>query len=65
MFSASTAPAAILELSGIDLDARQASSLAVSLCSLVQEQTGMTTDRVFIIFTSVERQMWGWNAGTF
>lgn len=65
MFAGSKAPAAILELSGIDLDKAQASRLAGSLCSLLEEQAQVAKDRVFIIFTSVERRMWGWNATTF
>lgn len=65
MFAGSTEPAAMLELSGIDLQAEQAPPLAASLCSLMHAQAQVAEDRVFIIFTSVERQMWGWNAGTF
>lgn len=65
MFAATTAPAAILELAGIDLDESQAPRLAASLCSLLEEQAEVPKDRVFIIFTSVERKMGGWNAITF
>ena len=54
----------MLELSRIDLDGGQASRLAVSLCTLLEEQAKVAKDRVFIIFTSVDRRMWGWNTST-
>lgn len=65
MFAGSRGPAAMLELAGIDLAQGQAGALASSLCSLMEERAEVAKDRVFIIFTSVERRMWGWNAGTF
>jgi phenylpyruvate tautomerase len=65
MFAGTAEPAAILELAGIDLDEGQAARLAASLGALLEEQAGVAKDRVFIIFTSVERRMWGWNATTF
>lgn len=64
MFAGSKEPAAMLELSRIDLDGGQASRLAVSLCTLLEEQAKVAKDRVFIIFTSVDRRMWGWNTST-
>lgn len=65
IFAGSTAPTAILELSGIGLPAGQAPALSQALCTLLEAEVGIARDRVFVIFTAVDSTMWGWNGHTF
>ncbi|MDS4026557.1 MAG: phenylpyruvate tautomerase MIF-related protein [Candidatus Contendobacter sp.] len=39
--------------------------LSERICALLQEQIGIPPDRVYLGFTSVSAENWGWNSGTF
>jgi len=39
--------------------------LSERLCALLQEQLDIPPDRVYLGFTSVSAENWGWNGGTF
>jgi phenylpyruvate tautomerase PptA (4-oxalocrotonate tautomerase family) len=39
--------------------------LSERICALLQEQLGIPPDRVYLGFTSVSADSWGWNGGTF
>lgn len=39
--------------------------LSERLCALLQEQLGIPPDRVYLGFTNVGAENWGWNGGTF
>ena len=39
--------------------------LSERLCALLKEQLGIPPDRVYIGFTNVSAENWGWNGGTF
>ena len=58
-------PAAILELSVLDLDAFEVEGLYAALHALAEKELGLPGDRIFITFTSVPRGRWGWNGQLF
>ena len=58
-------PAAILELSVLDLDPYEVEGLYAALHALALAELGLPGDRIFITFTSVPRGQWGWNGNLF
>ena len=56
---------AFLELRGIDLPESKTGKLSQLLCDLVESQTGIRKDRVYINFADIKPSMWGWNGQTF
>ena len=65
MFAGSCEPLAFLEVKSIALPESQTSALSAVLCDLVTELLAIPQERVFIEFTDVPRNLWGWNRGTF
>ncbi len=39
--------------------------LSERICALLKERLGIPPDRVYLGFTSVSAENWGWNSGTF
>ncbi len=64
-FSGSREPLAYLELKSIGLPGERTQALSKDLCELIQRQLDIPSDRVYISFTDVARNMWGWNGATF
>lgn len=65
VFAASSDPCAYLELKSIGLPASKTKDLSAALCQLMQDTTGINSDRIYIEFADAPREMWGWNGGTF
>lgn len=65
LFAGGDAPAAYLELKSIGLPESQTTALSRTLCELMQTETGISQDRVYIEFVDAPRSMWGWNGATF
>lgn len=65
LFAGSDAPAAYLELKSIGLPASATTNISASLCGLIGEVLSIDQNRIYVEFTNVERNMWGWNGGTF
>jgi len=40
-------------------------TLSERICALLQERLNIPPDRVYLGFTSVSAENWGWNGGTF
>ena len=59
-------PAAHAEIRGIGgLNGSVNRKLSERLCTLLQERLGIPPDRVYLNFTNVSAENWGWNGGTF
>ena len=59
-------PAAHAEIRSIGgLNGATNRKLSERLCALLQERLGIPPDRVYLNFTSVSAENWGWNSGTF
>lgn len=64
-FAGSDEPCAYVELKSLGLPEDKTGEYSAKLCELVDEQTGIPTDRVYIEFSGPARHLWGWNATTF
>ncbi|MCX4188894.1 phenylpyruvate tautomerase MIF-related protein [Methylophaga sp. OBS3] len=63
-FGGSTEPAAILDYRSLGLPSdRRAFSDA--LCTMIEQQIGVSGSRTYISMTDSERQNWGWDHSTF
>jgi phenylpyruvate tautomerase PptA (4-oxalocrotonate tautomerase family) len=65
MFAGTEEPCAFLELRGIGLPESKTGKLSELLCELVESQTGIRKDRVYINFVDIKPSLWGWNGETF
>jgi len=65
LFGGSGEPAAYLELKSIGLPCDQTKSLSKNLSSLLVENLGISPSRIYIEFTDVKGNLWGWNGSTF
>lgn len=65
MFAGSTDPLAYLELKSIGLLYDQAPSLSALFCEFIAEELNIPANRVYIEFTDIPREMWGWDSRTF
>lgn len=65
LFAGSDAPLAYLELKSIGLPEDRTADLSQALCSLIHDQLGIDTNRIYIEFANAERHMWGWDGRTF
>ncbi|MFP4417456.1 MAG: phenylpyruvate tautomerase MIF-related protein [Chitinispirillaceae bacterium] len=66
VMSATTKPAAFAVLSsigGIDADSNR--EFSQNICSLLKDQLGIEQDRVYLHFSDVPGENWGWNGSTF
>ena len=65
LFAGTEEPCAVLELRAIGLPESKTGKLSELLCGLMESQTGIRKDRVYINFADVKPDMWGWNGETF
>ena len=65
LFAGDDAPLAYLELKSIGLPESKTTQLSAALCRLMEENIGVSQDRVYIEFADAPRTMWGWNGATF
>lgn len=66
LMSGAEAPAAYVDIRSIGgLDAEVNRKLSGQICALLQQQLGITPDRVYLGFTNVSGENWGWDSGTF
>jgi phenylpyruvate tautomerase len=65
LFAGSAEPAAFLELRAIGLPVKKTNNLSRVLCELVESELGIPKERVFINFSDLPPNMWGWNGETF
>lgn len=65
LFSGTDAPLAYLELKSIGLPQNKTAALSKTLCDLVNQELGISQERVYIEFSNASGAMWGWNGDTF
>lgn len=65
LFSGTNAPLAYLELKSIGLPQNKTAALSKTLCDLVNQELGVSQERVYIEFANASGAMWGWNGETF
>ncbi len=64
VFSASDEPAIYAELKSIGLPKEKIGIIAGKIMQFLEIETGVSQLRIFIEFTDVQRDMWGWNGNT-
>jgi phenylpyruvate tautomerase len=65
MFDGSTEPAAYVEVKSISLSQDACAALSKSLCDFLNKELGVSPERVYIEFWTINGKMFGWNSGTF
>nr|VFJ43810.1 MAG: Phenylpyruvate tautomerase PptA, 4-oxalocrotonate tautomerase family [Candidatus Kentron sp. FW]VFJ55535.1 MAG: Phenylpyruvate tautomerase PptA, 4-oxalocrotonate tautomerase family [Candidatus Kentron sp. FW] len=65
MLGGSSDPLAFVELKGLAFPESRTAELSGTLCELLQAELGIPQNRIYIVFSNVPRDMWGWNGGTF
>lgn len=65
LFAGSDEALAYLELKSIGLPDDQTKQISNALCQLIQQQLGVSPQRVYIEFSNAQRHQWGWNSSTF
>ena len=65
LFAGSDEPAAYLELKSIGLSPSNTMDFSAALCNLISDELSINKQRVYIEFSNVERNMWGWDGSTF
>ena len=65
MFGGSDAPTAFVQLKSIGMQIERCSEFSGRICQFLNDEFGVPADRVFIDFTSLQGNMFGWNGKTF
>lgn len=65
LFGGTTDPCAYLEFKSLGLPESSTPVFSEAVSRLLAEQTGIDKSRIYTEFSSPERNMWGWNGGTF
>lgn len=64
-FGGSSEPAAFVELRSLGLPDSKPKAISAEVCSILQDQLGVSPKRIFINFFDMPRAHWGWNSDTF
>lgn len=65
LFADTEEPCAFLDLRATELPESKTGKLSQLLCGLVESQTGIRKDRIYVTFTDIKPGLWGWNGETF
>ena len=65
LFAGTDEPAAFGELRSIKLPIDETNILAARICSFLSERLDITENRLYLSFTDIDRQNWGWNGKNF
>lgn len=65
IFAGDDSPCALLQLKSLGLPENSTADFSSRLCNFINEQTGISSQRIYIEFSSPQRHMWGWDQRTF
>ena len=65
MFGGTMGPTAFVQLKSIGLPMDKCAAFSEKICRFINNEIGVPPDRVFIDFTNLKRNMFGWNGNTF
>jgi phenylpyruvate tautomerase PptA (4-oxalocrotonate tautomerase family) len=65
LFAGNHEPLAYVELKSLALTTAQTTSLSENICEFISTELEINPSRIYIEFASPEREMFGWNGGTF
>ena len=63
-FGGSTEPTAILDYRSLGLPSNR-KAFSDAMCTMIEQQIGVSGSRTYISMTDSERQNWGWDHSTF
>lgn len=58
-------PAVFMELKSIGLSSGQTGNISAALSQVITDYLDIPADRIYIVFASIDRKMWGWSGSTF
>lgn len=64
-FAATLDPACFVEFKSLGLPPSRTGEFSEAICSFIGEELSIPKERVYIEFSSPEREMWGFNGTTF
>ena len=64
-FSGTNEPAAVMELTSIGLPSGQTANLSKEIMTFLEDKLNIPADRMYLKFTNVSGNMFGWSKGTF
>mgnify|MGYP000863707098 CR=1 FL=1 len=64
VFSGTPEPALYIELKSIGLPKEKAGDITRKMMEFLSSETSIPPSRMFIEFTDVQRDLWGWNGDT-
>lgn len=65
MHGGSRSATAFVELKSIGLAEDQCSQYSIMICDYISEEFQIPIDRIYVSFENLDREMFGWNGGTF
>lgn len=65
LFAGTDEAAAHIKLKSLDLPENRTADFSKKLCTWVESELAINSDRVYIEFVSPSRHMWGWDKTTF
>jgi hypothetical protein len=65
IFAGSDEPAAFVRLKSIGLPKERCTAFSEKICGFVEKELKVFSNRIFIEFKNLERDMFGWNGKTF
>ena len=65
IFAGDERMAAFVEVKGINLDPNHNTKLCGVICNAIEQEIGIPSDRIYINFSNIPGNMWGWNKQIF
>ena len=65
LFAGTREPLAYVELKSIGLSQNRTSEISAELCRFIESELNVAQNRIYIEFADAQRNMFGWNGGTF
>lgn len=65
LFGSNNQPLAYVELKSIGLPTEKTKAFSADICAFITEHFNVDKSRIYIEFSDVERNKWGWNGSTF
>ena len=65
IFAGNNKPAAYVQLKSLNLPEEETSEYSSTLCSFIENELNINSDRIYIEFINPKRHLWGWDKKTF
>ena len=65
IFAGKNTPAAYVQLKSLGLPEKRTADFSAKICAFLNAELAISSERIFIEFTSPQSHMWGWDNSTF